>query len=593
GQFDSVLNVPTDGMREAYKQVIASRFTERAVLYRLIGGFTEVDTPMAVLFLPMIEARSAGVLYTRDPGDESSDRMLINSVWGLADGLVQGEAAADTFVASRERPGEIIEQRLPSRPAGTEAPGHPPGPSLSPADVKLLVETALRIEEHFGRPQDIEWVLTPGRKLMIVQSRRLRTEERRLHGGQSVESRAPLLDAGVTIFPGRAVGPAFVAVGNDDLAKAGEGVVLVVRQATPEIGAVLASLAGVIAEQGNPSGHAATLLREFGVPAVFGMKGALKIKSGQVISLDATHRRAYEGELWPEVRERVKARMVQARSGRPESPLHDLILTLNLTDPLAMSFRARNCKSVHDIVRFTHEKAVSAMFELGDEAGGRSRQPTWRLESKMSLNIYVLDLGGSLPKAPAGKRGTVKPEEIRSTPFKALWSGITDPAVSWAGRSRVSGAGFMSVMAASMADRGAAVRGLGGKNYLMVAPEYVNFNARLAYHFAMVDALVAEVAENNYVNFRFRGGGAGQDRRSWRALFLSRVLLQESFAVDRRGDLVTAWLSRYPREASEQALALLGRLMGCARQLDMLLDSEAAVNHFVERFQAGDYQAFL
>jgi pyruvate,water dikinase len=257
-----------------------------------------------------------------------------------------------------------------------------------------------------------------------------------------------------------------------------------------------------------------------------------------------------------------------------------------------MSFRPKGCKSVHDIVRFTHEKAVAAMFELGDEAGGRSRQPTWRLDSPIVLNIYVLDLGGSLPEKPTGKKGMVKPEEIGSTPFQALWRGVSDPAVSWAGRTRVSGAGFMSVMAASMADRGAAVRGLGGKNYLMVAPEYVNLNARLAYHFAMVDALVGEVPENNYVNFRFRGGGAGQDRRSLRAEFLSRVLLQESFAVDRRGDLVTAWLSRYPREASEAALALLGRLMGCARQLDMLLDSEAAVAHFAERFRAGDYGAF-
>jgi pyruvate,water dikinase len=105
GQFDSLLNVPRDQLQDAYRKVIASRYTDRAVLYRLAGGFTEVDTPMAVLFLPMLDARSAGVLYTRDPGDASADVMLVNSVHGLADRLVQGEATADTFKASRNRPG--------------------------------------------------------------------------------------------------------------------------------------------------------------------------------------------------------------------------------------------------------------------------------------------------------------------------------------------------------------------------------------------------------------------------------------------------------------------------------------------------------
>jgi hypothetical protein len=62
--------------------------------------------------------------------------------------------------------------------------------------------------------------------------------------------------------------------------------------------------------------------------------------------------------------------------------------------------------------------------------------------------------------------------------------------------------------------------------------------------------------------------------------------------VDRRSDLVTAWLRRYPRERSEEGLAMLGALMACARQLDMLMRDEAAVRDFVERFLQGDYAAF-
>ena len=606
GQFDSKLHVPTNEMQNAYTEVIASRFSERAMLYRLIGGFTEVDTPMAVLFLPMIQARAAGVLYTRDPRDPSADRMLINSVRGLADDLVRGQAMADTFLVKRTQPGIILEQHLATNPVLLSRLGNeedlksdgpsdlPENPSLCSGEIKNLVETALRVEQHFGGPQDIEWLFTGEGKLMLVQARRLRLEEQGIHASREAEVRPPLLKGEMTIFPGRAVGPAKVVQSLDELNDSTEGVILVTKQATPELGAVLPFLAGVIVEQGNPGGHAATLIREFGIPGLFGVENARKrIRSGQVLSLDANQRKVFEGVLWPEVRDRVKARVLRARSGNPMSPLHELLLSLNLTDPLSLSFKARNCKSVHDIVRFTHEKAVAAMFDLGDEATGPGHRATWRVDTEIPLNLSLLDLGGTILQDTSDKHSAVKPAEVQSIPFQALWRGIGHPGVSWAGRSQVSASGFMSVMSTSMADRGAAVRRLGTPNYVIVAPEYLNFNARLAYHFTMVDALVSEVSENNYVNFRFRGGGAGVARRDLRARFLNEVLLRQNFNVDRRGDLITAWLRRYPQQTSEAKLTMLGKLMACARQLDMLLENQASVDHYVERFLTGDYKAFV
>ncbi len=162
GQFDSLLNVPRDELQDAYKKVIASRFTDRAVLYRLAGGFTEVDTPMAVLFLPMLDARSAGVLYTRLPGDESADSTMVNSVHGLADQLVQGRALADVFTVSRSRPWEVVEQHLAARPnmltSAVDDDAEPraapsesdEGSSLVGEDLRLLVETGLKVERHFS-----------------------------------------------------------------------------------------------------------------------------------------------------------------------------------------------------------------------------------------------------------------------------------------------------------------------------------------------------------------------------------------------------------------------------------------------------------
>jgi pyruvate,water dikinase len=155
----------------------------------------------------------------------------------------------------------------------------------------------------------------------------------------------------------------------------------------------------------------------------------------------------------------------------------------------------------------------------------------------------------------------------------------------------VSAAGFASVLQGALLQDGRSLRRLGDRNYVIVAHDYLNLNARLAYHYALLDALVGETAENNYVTFRFQGGGAGLERRDLRARFLADVLTALGFVVDQRGDLLNAWLRAAPRALSEACLAQLGLLMACARQLDMLVDP-ATVRSLVDSFLAADYARF-
>jgi pyruvate,water dikinase len=135
-------------------------------------------------------------------------------------------------------------------------------------------------------------------------------------------------------------------------------------------------------------------------------------------------------------------------------------------------------------------------------------------------------------------------------------------------------------------------RQMGDRNYLIVTPEYLNLNARLAYHYSMIDALVCDRPVNNYITFRFRGGGAGRARRGLRAQFLTGVLLYSGFSVDLREDLVTARLRGYKREICEDKLEMLGKLTGCVRQLDMLLDSSQTVKQYIDKFLNKDYSFF-
>jgi pyruvate,water dikinase len=587
GQFDSILSVPVENLPDAYRRVLASRYSDRAVQYRIAAGSAEVDTPMAVLFMPMIAARSAGVLYTREPDDGQSDRMLINAVSGLAEQMVQGHVAAAVFLASRKEPGVLIE-----RHPGDAASAANGKVSLSPADVKVLVESALKIERHFGNPQDIEWAIDEQGKPVILQARQLRLTERGRQPVSPGKLPPPLASGGTTIFAGRAVGEAWIMRPGRNLDSVPEAALVIVDQATPELGVVLSKIAGLVATFGNPAGHAATLIREFAVPCVFGMASAIAAaRDGQLLSLDATRRALYDGVIWPDVQDRVRRRVRNPVHSRSTGFLNERILALNLVDPLAASFRPRSCRSIHDVVRFVHEKGVGTMFDLGDRQSKHFGKSAAVLQSEVPLNLLVLDLGGGISSS-ARETNVIKPADVISLPFQALWRGVTSPGIKWTGRTRISAAGFASVIASSLAQGGGPARGLGSNNYLMVGNDYVCLNARLAYHFTMIDAMVSDAAENNYVNFRFRGGGAGADRRSLRAQFLANVLLRSSFGVNRQGDLVTAWMRRYPRDASEQGLSLIGKLMGCARQLDMILNSSNDVREYVEKFLQGDCEAF-
>jgi pyruvate,water dikinase len=273
-------------------------------------------------------------------------------------------------------------------------------------------------------------------------------------------------------------------------------------------------------------------------------------------------------------------------------PLHRLVLGLELTDPRAPNFRPGGCRSIHDLVRFCHERGIAALFEAGAWADRPDRSGARRLVAPQLPNqIWVLDVGGGVATAARDRR-EVAPSDVISVPFRALWRGMTAPGVEWRGRTGISLRGFASVVSSSLLEAEADPSALAAAAYMIVASHHLNLNARLAYHYAMIDARVDEVSESNHVRFRFWGGGARPTQRDLRALFLARILGHLGFIVERRGDLVAAALLRHPVERSERALEALGALMGCARQLDMLLDSDARVEHYVERFLAGDHEAF-
>jgi pyruvate,water dikinase len=396
----------------------------------------------------------------------------------------------------------------------------------------------------------------------------------------------PLLDGGVTIFPGRASGPVHIAASARELGRVPEGAIVVLPHTGPECVAFLPHVNGLIVDVGNPAGHAAALVREYRVPALFEAGEATRLLAGtETVSLDAGARRVYPGALFAND-SHARARQ---RSSRPLHPLAERVTSLRLLDPNAWSFRPSSCRSLHDIIRFAHEKAIQTVFSLGDEEAEQRDPATHLLESEVPIELHVLDLGGGVALEAARQR-RIGPAAVTSLPFQALWRGMTHPEVSWVGREYVSLSGFASVVARAITDRSSDSRELGARSFVAVGPNYVNFNSRLAYHYAMVDACIGDTQSSNFVNFRFKGGGTDSHRKNLRARFLQACMQHFGFTVDVRHDLVTAWLRRYPRAETEDRLDMLGRLMACSRQLDMFMADEASMRWHVDQFLAGNYR---
>jgi pyruvate,water dikinase len=232
--------------------------------------------------------------------------------------------------------------------------------------------------------------------------------------------------------------------------------------------------------------------------------------------------------------------------------------------------------------------SIRSMFSFGDEQRKKWHRRSYKLLAGVPMKFKVVSLDHSV--APDG--GSAKPEQVASTPFKAFWRGFSDARLSWRDRWKDEMMGLPRDFQEAVLGGHRGPRRASDTNYIMVAGDYLNFNARFAYHYSMVDAIVGPGTENNHLFFSFRSGGASDENRARRALFLERVLRQLHFDVDCRGDIVTAWLRRYPREACEDLLATLGRLMVCARQLDIVLKSEHSVRGYATFFLEEEYGRF-
>lgn len=593
GQYATYLQVKPADIPARYRDVLASLFTPRALYYAASKGFAGEEMAMAVGVMRMIPARAGGVMYSQDPNGQQPGVMIINGTWGLAQQVVDGTGKTDRFLVARES-GELVEQEISEKDtmitARTEQGVAAMAvseelrrqPCLSPEQLRTLAGYALTLEQHFGKPQDIEWTVDTAGQVLLLQARPLRifSPEGRKPLPRRVEGFPLLLQKGVIASRGIGCGRVHLVKHDSDLADFPDDGVLVARTTSTKFVTVMDRASAIVTDVGGATGHMASLAREYHLPALLDTDTATSVlKQGQEVTVDAINGNVYEGRV-EQLLEQAPGRSELLR----ETNLFHLldqairfIVPLHLIDPEGENFRPEACTTLHDITRFSHEKAMAGMFGMSDtdEMEGAS---TISLAAGVPMDAHMIDVGGGM------RSGIEKavPEDVFSVPYISFLKGLR--SMKWPEPRAADAMGFLGMMAHAASITEEQLQQTAIRSFAIVSGNYMNFSIRLGYHFSMVEAFAGDTLNDNYIRFFFKGGGAATDRRLRRVRLIKELLEMMDFRVRLTEDVVNAVLLKFKRPELERRLEAMGRMTVFTKQLDMAMYNDDITDWYRDEF---------
>ena len=604
GQFLSELGIAREDLPASYKRVVASLFTLSATVYRLHQGIPLEDSGMAVACIEMVDAVASGVSYSHNPADLLDENMIISAIWGLGPYLVDDVVQPDAWVVTRMEPHALISSKasrkdrklaLDSRGVPEERPvpeGEREMLCLSEAEALEHAAVVMRLERHYGSYQDIEWAKDRTGRIVCLQSRPLGIRAGAAAPKTPLMSNYPLLlEGGESVYAGVGCGQVVMPRTGAELAGFPEGGILVAAHSNAAYAQVLDRAEAVVTEAGGITGHMATVCREFKIPTILNMPGAMQtLKPGTRITVDSFSCRVYEGT----VEELLPMRMRSEDALLRDTPVHaqlreaaQHILPLNLIDPQAAEFSPEGCRTLHDIMRYVHECSYHEMFAISDivsELDGGA----FKFDAPLPIDLYIIDLDRGADLPPGARKAT--PEQILSVPFRALLKGMMRPDTMLRQPRPISLGGFMSVLGQQIANPQGGDSRFGDRSYAIISDRYLNFSSRVGYHYSVLDAYCGKTVSKNYISFKFQGGAAGETRRIRRCKAIALILEELGFAVALHGDSLQSRFQKYDAAIIEDRLDQLGRLLQVTRQLDMRMVDDAAIVQFKEEFMAGIYR---
>lgn len=305
GQQASFLNVLGEAnLLMNVKECWASLFTARSIFYRVENKIRHEKVKIAVIVMKMVQSDVSGVMFSIDPVNNDKERILIESVWGLGEMIVQGSVVPDKYVVQkgtfdilskevsdqavelvRVKTGQNKEVQVPEKIRNKQ--------KITDEEIKKLAEYSAKLQKHYYFPQDTEWAKEKG-KLYIVQTRPVTTitavsknEKKEVEGAGIVSvAETPIL-SGNPASPGIGAGSVKILKSPKEIGKVEKGDVLVAPMTSPDYVPAMKKASAIITDQGGQTSHAAIVSRELGIPCVVGTeKGTKVLKEGTVVSVN-------------------------------------------------------------------------------------------------------------------------------------------------------------------------------------------------------------------------------------------------------------------------------------------------------------------
>jgi pyruvate,water dikinase len=372
-----------------------------------------------------------------------------------------------------------------------------------------------------------------------------------------------------------------------DLVNVPRGAVLVVKHDSPNLVRLMTDVSAIITDTGSLASHMASLAREFRVPTVVNTGDATRVLAqGREVTVDlAGDAAVYNGRVTGVLgRTAEPGLMEDVQEFRRKRYLLRHIAPLNLVDPFRDDFSPEACRTLHDILRFIHERSVGRLIEAAG-FGTRSRGAV-KLELPIPAGITVIDIGGGLQEGSGRER--VVPAQVRCVPLRAVLQGMVHPGAWRSEAVPLTMNDFVTSMLRAP-DLLAESERQAGTNVAVVSQEYLNLSIKFGYHYTLIDSLVSDSPRHNHLYFRFAGGATDMTKRSRRLRVIALVLEEQGFSLSSRGDLLIARVSGRDRKDMEVYLECLGRLISFTRQLDAVLHTDADVERFADGFLKGRY----
>jgi pyruvate,water dikinase len=310
GQQETFLNVVGEAnVLNRVRDCWASLFTPRAIFYREKKKFDHFKVGIAVPVQKLITSEVSGIAFTVNPVTNEKNQIIIETIWGLGEYIVQGKVTPDQYIVDKNDWKIISEnhvsqdvQLIKSSDETKEVSVPKSKQNKQKIDHQTVIKIAKicqKLHNHYGKPQDIEFAIEKG-EVYIVQTRPITTiisNQKTLDSQTSKITQKPDLQ-GEPASPGTVSGKVIIIKSPKEINRVSKGQVLVTTMTTPDFVPAMKKVNGILTDKGGQTSHAAIVSRELGVPCVVGTKVATKMfKEGDLVTLNGTTGEVWKGNL--------------------------------------------------------------------------------------------------------------------------------------------------------------------------------------------------------------------------------------------------------------------------------------------------------